>query len=470
MFDNLFGRSRPGGFLSAGSQPLLEKLEDRDVPAVISGCVYHDANNNGLMDAGEVGIANSTIQLRDANNRVVATTVTDSMGMYSFTRFNGSNPGPGRVSHQVTFDQTRTNVTRFGSLPMFNASLGQLTKVEIIAEGGFQTNVMTENLENATASMKAELNGSIRYNVGGTTIQGTAERVLTTTMSAFDGTPDFQGSSARDFGITQLQGSFQSITLTNQSDLANFIGSGTVNVSQNAEMESCACGTGNLMSMIRTTAQGKVQVVYHYQPGNEIGPGNYKIVQVTQPNGYVDGLDTRGNMTPIPNSYRTDVITVGVVDVNDVIDHNCFGEIRASSIAGKVYHDVNRNGTFNNGDGGIAGVTITLSGTDLFGRSVTRTTTTNAAGDYRFGNLAAGNYTIRETQPTGYLQGTNNLGSRGGSISGDSFRMRLGQAVNAINYNFGEILNTAEPPGGGSSVGKEGKGWFIYTSSGAWGW
>ncbi|MFO0877551.1 MAG: choice-of-anchor E domain-containing protein [Gemmataceae bacterium] len=353
-------------------------------------------------------------------------------------------------------------------MPLFDPSLGQLTKVEIIAEGGFQSNVMLENLEGA-AQMEAKLKGSIRYQVGGTTIQASPERKLTDTVAAFDGTPDLQGASARDFGVTQLQGSFQSVTLTNPGDISGFVGQGTIGVTQNASMEACACGTGNLMAMIRSTAQGKVRVVYHYQPGNEIGPGSYKIVQVNQPPGFTDGFDTRGNQTPIPNSNRTDFINVNVVNVNDVVGDNCFGEVRASSVAGKVYVDNDRSTRFSSGDTGIAGVSLTLRGTDVFGRSIVRTTTTDAAGNYRFGGLAAGSYTITETQPGGYQQGSNNAGSSGGTVAGDSISLRLGQAVHAINYNFGEVLST--PGGGGSNTdGVGGKGWFIYTGGKTWTW
>ncbi|MFO0877550.1 MAG: SdrD B-like domain-containing protein [Gemmataceae bacterium] len=95
MFDALSGHSVQQGFLKTGQQPRLEKLEDRDVPAVISGCVYQDTNRNGIRDPGEMGIANNTVQLFDSNNRVVATAVTDSMGMYSFTRRSGARSGTG---------------------------------------------------------------------------------------------------------------------------------------------------------------------------------------------------------------------------------------------------------------------------------------------------------------------------------------------------------------------------------------
>ena len=40
---------------------------------------------------------------------------------------------------------------------------------------------------------------------------------------------------------------------------------------------SCACGSGNLLAMVRSMASGKVRVVYHYTPSNAIAPGQYTI-------------------------------------------------------------------------------------------------------------------------------------------------------------------------------------------------
>src|SRR5947209_8338109 len=64
----------------------LEPLENRQLLscATISGFVYYDINNNGIMDAGEIGLANSQVQLKDSTGAVVATTVSDSQGFYKF--------------------------------------------------------------------------------------------------------------------------------------------------------------------------------------------------------------------------------------------------------------------------------------------------------------------------------------------------------------------------------------------------
>jgi hypothetical protein len=71
--------------------------------------------------------------------------------------------------------------------------------------------------------------------------------------------------------------------------------------------------------------------------------------------------------------------------------------------------------SFDTGESGIGGVTITLSGTDHLGNSVLLTTTTTITGFYRFDNLYPGTYALIETQPSGYLDGTDAIGTQGGT-------------------------------------------------------
>jgi hypothetical protein len=70
-------------------QLTLTRLEDRDVPAVIQGTAFNDANGNGTRDTDEAGIAGITVYL-DLNRDYVlnagdVSTTTDANGAYSFT-------------------------------------------------------------------------------------------------------------------------------------------------------------------------------------------------------------------------------------------------------------------------------------------------------------------------------------------------------------------------------------------------
>ena len=104
-----------------------------------------------------------------------------------------------------------------------------------------------------------------------------------------------------------------------------------------------------------------------------------------------------------------------------------------SSLSGFVYDDVDNDGIKEPGEAGIAGVTVKLGG------SATATTTTNANGLYTFSGLAAGTYTITETQPAGYTDGKDTIGSQGGTVGSDTFTgIVLGAGAVGSNYNFGE--------------------------------
>ena len=109
--------------------------------------------------------------------------------------------------------------------------------------------------------------------------------------------------------------------------------------------------------------------------------------------------------------------------------------------AGKVYYDANRNGVFNEGETGIGGTYITLSGIDDRGNAVHLTAITDANGNYAFNGLRPGLYTITESQPLGYEDGLDSIGTLGGELGADLFaniQLRAGQY--GLGYNFGEVL------------------------------
>ncbi|MEP7343946.1 MAG: SdrD B-like domain-containing protein, partial [Gemmatimonadaceae bacterium] len=78
-----------------------------------------------------------------------------------------------------------------------------------------------------------------------------------------------------------------------------------------------------------------------------------------------------------------------------------------------VWDDTNGNGIQDVSEPGIAGVTVTLTGP-----GVSRTTTTDAGGQYLFTELPAGNYSVSVTTPSGFVLTTTNApGSNGGNDS-----------------------------------------------------
>ena len=162
----------------------------------------------------------------------------------------------------------------------------------------------------------------------------------------------------------------------------------------------------------------------------------------TQPAAWADGLDSVG--TAGGTLVSSDVISGIILTALTTATGYNFGE-RGGSLAGYVYNDANNNGIKEAGEQGIQGVTVTLAGTDFNGNAVNITTITAADGSYSFADLPrpnASGYTITETQPSGYADGIDTVGSLGGSSpANDTFL--IGQAVfpagaSGTGYNFGE--------------------------------
>lgn len=79
----------------------------------ISGQVFLDNNNNGLLNGPDAGIPGQLIELLDGANNVIATTTTDSSGLYSFT---GLQPGTYSVRQPAQATGTSNGITTPGSV------------------------------------------------------------------------------------------------------------------------------------------------------------------------------------------------------------------------------------------------------------------------------------------------------------------------------------------------------------------
>jgi hypothetical protein len=116
-----------------------------------------------------------------------------------------------------------------------------------------------------------------------------------------------------------------------------------------------------------------------------------------------------------------------------------------ASVSGSVYQDSNGNGALDAGEPGIAGVTVSLSG------SASATTTTNGSGAYTFSSLAAGNYSVDYTVPTGYANtGTKPISTfavaAGATVTGKNFFARkttstsVARTSGANPSNYGDSI------------------------------
>jgi hypothetical protein len=399
----------------------------------------------------------------------------------------------------ATFAQAKTDWAQTQTVAQFDPSLGTLQSVEIINTAAMDSAIQVKSLNPMASTVGGTVKGTV-------TLQAAGAQPLTVNLAsseqapvaASDGVMSFSGPGFHDFG-DQASSDSATLTLTaGQNDLSAFVGKGTVNLQESASALWEGSGSGTLLTLVNTQASAGVRVIYNYQqaPGSLSGfvysdpndnglkepgepgiagvpvalsgtdaqghavsqtqvtaadgsysftgllPGTYSLTKQAEPTGYLKGLDTVGSQGGVTgfNTFTQIQLGAGVNGIN-----NNFGEVQAGNLGGFVYLDAHGSGVRTPDDPAIPGTTVTLTGTSLGGLTFNQSVQTNGSGGYGFNNLPPGDYVLTETQPAGYAQGSNQVGSLGGSVVGDQFFVHL-TGGNGVNYNFGEVLPLPPPP------------------------
>ncbi len=239
---------------------------------------------------------------------------------------------------------------------------------------------------------------------------------------------------------------------------------------------------GNSVERLQITADDGSYFFGSLPPSDAFG---YHIVE-TQPPEYLDGKESVGNLggqigaaaapgqvqpaflgqvSPAAVGDSIGQIVLGSGDTGVLYN---FGEVRTSSIAGRVYFDANKDGVWQPREKGIPGVTIVLTGFDDLGNTILQEATTDRSGRYSFTDLRPASnpatttfssgpnlvglpnpaailgYSLSEAQPAGYTDGQERAGTPNlnAEVLDDAFSaLELGSGVDAIEFNFGEIVN-----------------------------
>ena len=253
----------------------------------------------------------------------------------------------------------------------------------------------------------------------------------TATLTTFDagGVPTYLGTSefSRDVQVVQAA------TVTTLTSSAN-----STLVGQPVTFTATVSAGGT------STPTGSVDF---YDGATKIGSGNLS----------GGGVAAFGTADLAAGSHCISAVYLG--DLNDLTSTSAAVTqtvLAPASLSGVVFSDFNNDGQVDFGEKGIAGVPITLAGTDDLGHSVNLSQTTDGAGTYVFQSLRPGSYTITETQqPAGYTPGIATVGTGGGTVSGAQFLVSLPVGVNAMSTT---TASGRSPPGTSAKARRPGSG------------
>ena len=361
----------------------------------LSGRVYLDANDNGSYDGGDAGLAGVQLTLAgtsQAGTAVSLSATTAADGTFGFTGVPASN-GSG-------YTLTETQPVNYADRSTAAGSAGG-------------------TVNNGTSIAAIRLNPGVDATgyLFGEKLGGLSGYVYY----------DANNNGVKDAGEAPIAG----VTLTL---------SGLTAAGQNV-CASVAC-------TVTTGADGR----YGFANLPNAGAAGYAVTE-TQPAAYADGKQSKGlidgAVCAACNVAAANVIGAIPFTAASAFTEFNFGEVTTGALSGRVYHDANDNGIYDTGEE-LAGVLLTLSGTDDQGSAVSRTATTGSDGTYGFTAVRPSNaagYTLNETQPAGINNYPGATGTQVGTLGGSAVGAAATDAIsaivfpsggNGINYNFRE--------------------------------
>ena len=338
----------------------------------VSGRVFVDGTNTPL-----VGVA---ITLTDGSG-ATRNTVTDSSGDYQFSGLPMGN-----------YTLTETQPVGYG-----NGAVEPDNTIAVTLAPATPDVVGNDFSEGAASISGRVFVDGTNLSLVGVTLEllDNTNTVIATTHTVADGSYSFTGLIAGDYEIREIQpvtygpgvvtpGNLIAVTLAaGGSSTGNDFSEGTASITGRVFVDGTLAPLAGVVITLLDSAGATVKSTMTVADGSYsfagLPLGNYTIVE-TQPTGYLAGAVTPGNNIPV-------ALTIAGSFGND------FSETGAS-LSGTVYVD----GTLTP----LGGVTVTLL--DSSGQPVASASTA-ADGTYLFAGLAAGTYTVIETQPAGLMPG-----------------------------------------------------------------
>jgi len=444
-------------------------------PASVGDFVWSDANANGVQDSGELGLSGVTVRLLDSTGvTTISTQVTTSNGSYLFTnltpgtyRVQFTNLPSGYVLSPVlqggnTATDSDADPANSGQTAQFTLTSGQnLTTIDAgvyqaASVGDFVWNDVNRNGlqdsgETGVTGATVTLFTSANIQVG--------SPVITTSSGAYSftgltpGTYYVQFTLPSGYGITGQSvgldttidsdanagtGKTANFTLTpgqartdidaggyQSASIGDFI---WVDTNSNGIQDGGETGLAGVVvnlfasndALLATSAATTSSGAYSF---TGLAPGTY-YVQFVLPNNYAfapkdvaTGGGTDSNDSDADTTTgKTGNYTLTSGQAQNTVDAGAIVSSTAR-VGDFVWEDRNGNGIQDAGDSGLANVTVQLYNNSNVLQS---TKTTDTAGAYAFTGLAAGNYYVKFTLPSGYVFSPKDVSTGGATDLTDS--------------------------------------------------
>ncbi len=405
--------------------------------ADVFGTVFNDTDTDGIQDGTEAGIGGVTLELLDDTGAVIATTVTDSNGDYSFPDLpdgdytvvvtdtdnvlDGYTLTSGLDALDVTLAGSDIDDVDFGYVQdTGTASIGDTVFLDTNGDG------VQGPDESGISGVQVDL-----YDAGPDGIVGTADDVFvgSTTTNA-NGQYDFGGLDSGIYyvdvptaptGLTSSTGGDTTTAIAlsdgedyNDADFGYVPTAGTATIGDTVWYDADGdgiqdegeVGIGGIDILIQGPSCPTGCTVTTNPDGTWLAtgllPGDY-IVTVDSA-----GIAALGYTTTPTNNGGDDtyLLTLADGDVVPTLDFGYDGGV-VNTIEGTIWNDGDNDGVEGGSEGGIVGVTVNL--VDGSG-NIIATTTTDANGDYEFTGVPDGTYTVEVTDVDSVLVGLQQTG------------------------------------------------------------
>ena len=431
----------------------------------IHGLVYRDGDRNETHGATEKGYANQTVELRDKDGKVVATTTTDADGAYSFSKLPAGNYTVKVVKDGALTDLDQTedpDSTKDSASGVI--SLGNDHRTETDVNFGYIAN----NSINGSIYRDGDRDGRKGDTEGrysGVTVQlldASGNVVATTTTDkdgkySFEHLPDgtYSAKVVKDGVLAdtdqtgdpdnKLDNASQPITLDEKNPTKGDVDFGYV---PNNTITGTVYRDDNRDKMINGDEPGleRVSVQLLDEDGKVLqtldtdADGTYAFQHL--PDGTYTVKVVRSSaikdydQTEDPDATVDDTSAVYDMGPGHSLQENVnFGYVPDYSIAGRVYRDADKSGSYTDGEETFGGVTVDLLDKD---GNVMGTTTTDADGTYSFTKLPAGTYRVK-VHPDGALAGLDQTEDPDGIADSMSGEITIGfenQSVTGVNFGY----------------------------------